>query len=73
LFYVVAQAEKRSTTEQIRSILVVDEYADVFPDEVPELPPSKDVECTIYLIPRVGPISMAPYRVAPVELAELKN
>jgi len=72
-FMIVAQGEKKSTTKQIRSIPVVDEYADVFLDEIPELPPSRDVDFTIDLIPRAGPISMAPYRMAPIELAELKK
>jgi len=43
----------------------VDEYADVFPDEVPGLPRSRDVEFVIELIPGVGPVSMAPYMMAP--------
>ena len=65
---IVAQVEKRSTTEQIRSIPVMDEYASVFRDEIPELPPSRDVDFTIDLIPRAGPVLMAP-----TELAELKK
>ncbi|XP_027941142.1 uncharacterized protein LOC114194939 [Vigna unguiculata] len=72
-FMIVAQTKKKSTTEQIRSILVVDEYTDFFPDEIPKLSPSRDVDFTIDLIPRAGPISMAPYRMAPAELAELKK
>jgi len=62
-FMIVAQTEKKSTVEKISMILVVDEYAYVFPNEIPELPPSKDVDFSIDLIPRVGPVSMALYRV----------
>ena len=51
----------------------MDEYADVFPDEIPELPPSRDIDFSIDLIPGAGPVSAAPYRMAPAELAELKN
>jgi len=40
---------------------VVDEYANVFPDEIPEPPPSRDVDFTIDLIPGAGPVSMTPY------------
>jgi len=54
-------------------IPVVEEYANVFPDEIPKLPPSRDVDFTIDLIPRAGPVSMAPYRMAPAEMAELKK
>jgi len=46
----------------------MDEYASVFRDEIPELPPSRDVDFTIDLIPRAGPVLMAP-----TELAELKK
>ena len=49
----------------------MDEYADVFPDEIPELPPSKDIDFSIDLILRANPVSVAPYRMAPAELAEL--
>jgi len=72
-FMIVAQTEKKSTLEQIGMIPLVQEYADVFPDEIPELPPSRDVDFTINLIPRAGPMSMAPYRMTPTELAELKK
>ena len=57
----------------IRSIPVVDEYVDVFPDEVLGLPPSKDVDFTIDLVLGAGPVSMAPCRMALTELAELKK
>ena len=51
----------------------MDEYANVFLDEIPELLPSRDVDFTIDLIPGAGPISMAPYQMAPAELAELQK
>jgi len=62
-----------SAVETIQSIPVASEYADVFPDEVPGLPPSRDINFTIGLILGAGPVSMAPYRMAPVELVELKK
>jgi len=49
------------------------EFEDVFPDEVPGLPPHRVVEFSIDLVPRTGPVSMAPYRMAPAELVELKK
>ena len=51
---------------------VVCEYADVFPDELPGLPPHRDVDFGIELHPGTLPISMTPHRMAPVELKELK-
>jgi len=72
-FMIVAQRKKKNTAEQIRSIPVVDEYADVFPDEIPELLPSRDVDFTIDIIPGAGLVLMAPYRMALAELADLKK
>ena len=48
------------------------EFFDVFPDELPGLPPAREVEFAIDLQPGVSPISMAPHRMAPIELQELK-
>ncbi|GJZ74950.1 putative reverse transcriptase domain-containing protein [Tanacetum coccineum] len=46
---------------------------DVFPEELPGIPPICDVEFNIELIPGAEPISKAPYRMAPIELKELKD
>ena len=47
---------------------VVCEYEDVFPDELPGLPPHKYVDFIIELHTGMSPISMTPHRMAPVEL-----
>jgi len=59
--------------ERMSIIPVVHEFEDVFPDEVPGLSPNREVEFSIDLVPRIGPVSMAPYRMAPAELVELKK
>ena len=51
---------------------VVCEYVDVFPDELPGLPPHRDVDFGIELHPGISPISMTPHRMTPVELQELR-
>ena len=51
---------------------VVCEYVDVFPDELPGLPPQRDVDFGIELHPGTSTISMTPHRMAPVELQELR-
>ena len=51
---------------------VVCEYEDVFPNELPRLPPPRDVEFFIELYPGTSPISMTSHRMALVELRELK-
>jgi len=72
-FMIVAQGEKKSMEEKIKNIPVVNEYADVFPDKIPKLPSSRDIDFSIDLIPGAGPVSAAPYRIAPAELVELKK
>ena len=47
---------------------VVREYPDVFPKDLPGLPPHREVDFAIELEPNTTPISRAPYRMAPVEL-----
>ena len=59
--------------ERTSVILVVHEFEDVFPDEVPGLPPNREVEFSIDLVPGIGPVSMAPYRMASAELVKLKK
>ena len=51
---------------------VVCEYVDVFPDELPGLPSHRDVDFGVELHPDISPISMTPYRMAPIELQELR-
>jgi hypothetical protein len=57
----------------VERILVVCDYPDVFPDELPGMPPDRDIEFTIELQPGTAPISKRPYRMPPAELAELKK
>jgi hypothetical protein len=57
----------------LKKIPVVCEYADVFLDEIPGMPPDRDIEFSIELQPGTTPISKRPYRMPPVELAELKK
>jgi hypothetical protein len=57
---------------EAESISVVEEFMDVFPEELPGMPPEREVEFYIDLIPSTAPIAKRPYRMAPTELAELK-
>jgi hypothetical protein len=57
----------------LEEIPAVCEYPDVFPDELPGMPPYRDVEFVIELQPDIAPISKQPYRMPPKELTELKN
>jgi hypothetical protein len=57
---------------KLKDIPIVCEYPDVFPDDLPEMPPDRDIEFIIELQPGTAPISKRPYRMPPNELAELK-
>ena len=57
----------------LEDVLVVQDFSDVFPEELPGVPPDRDVEFVIDLVPGTVPISRRPYKMAPLELAELKN
>ena len=57
----------------LASIPVVCEFPDVFPKDLPRLPPERDVEFSIELEPGTAPISRRLYRMAPKELAEMKK
>jgi hypothetical protein len=60
------------TDIKVKDIPVVCEYPDVFPDDLPGMPPDRDIEFIIELQPGKAPISKRPYRIPPNELAELK-
>ncbi|KAL0350029.1 UNVERIFIED_CONTAM: hypothetical protein Sradi_4152100 [Sesamum radiatum] len=62
----VINAEKVNLT--LEEIHVVRDFPEVFPDDLPGLPPNRKVDFMIETIPGVAPISIAPYRMAPVEL-----
>ena len=59
-------------TLRIEDVLVVCEFLDVFPDDLPSLPPDQDIEFKIELVPGTTPISRRPYRMPHNELVELK-
>jgi len=71
-FIIFTQLEMEKE-EKTFVIPVVHEFEDVFPEEVPGLPPSREVEFSIDLVLGTGPVSIAPYRMAPAKLVELKS
>ncbi|KAH0709554.1 hypothetical protein KY284_010981 [Solanum tuberosum] len=57
----------------IQSISVVKEFPEVFPDDLPGVPPEREIDFSIDILPDTRPISIPPYRMAPAELKELKE
>ncbi|GKV13897.1 hypothetical protein SLEP1_g24858 [Rubroshorea leprosula] len=70
--FLVSVTDASSVTSRLEDIPVVHEFPDVFPEDLPGLPPDREVEFAIDLVPDTGPVSKAPYRMAPAELKELK-
>ncbi|GKD72826.1 putative reverse transcriptase domain-containing protein, partial [Tanacetum coccineum] len=56
---------------QIEDVPVVRDFSEVFPEDLPGLPPTRQVEFHIELIPGAAPVARAPYRLAPAEMKEL--
>ena len=65
--------EKKVEEKKVEDVLVVREFPEVFPEELPGLPPSRQIEFHIDLVPGATPVARAPYRLAPSELLELSN
>ncbi|KAJ0717250.1 putative nucleotidyltransferase, Ribonuclease H [Helianthus annuus] len=66
-------SDTSSEERKIEDIPIVRDFPEVFPEELPGLPPHRQVEFQIELAPGVAPIARAPYRLAPSELEELST
>ena len=60
-------------TRAVKTVLVVCEFFDIFLEELPRLPPEREIEFCIDVVPRTYPIYMPPYRMAPAKLKELNE
>ncbi|GJY29288.1 putative reverse transcriptase domain-containing protein, partial [Tanacetum coccineum] len=65
--------EQESKEKRLEDVPVVRDFPEVFPDELPGLPPPRQVEFRIDLIPGAAPVARAPYRLAPSEMKELSK
>jgi hypothetical protein len=68
-----AYYKKSVSGPTLDQVPVVCEYPDVFPEELPGMPPDRDIEFIIELIPGTAPIAQRAYRMNPQELEELKR
>ncbi|XP_070054460.1 uncharacterized protein [Nicotiana tomentosiformis] len=73
LAYLAYVRDTTAESSTIDSVLVVWEFAYVFPSDLPGMPPDHDIDFRIDLAPGTQPISIPPYRMAPKELKELKK
>ena len=63
--YIVNEPKDKT---KIEPVSVIKEFEDVFPEELDTLPPDREIEFIIELLPGLAPISKSPYRMAPAKL-----
>ena len=62
-----------ATEVNLENVKIVCEFPNVFSKDLPRLPPDRELEFGIEVLPSLAPISILPYRIAPMELKELKT
>ncbi|GJS43165.1 putative reverse transcriptase domain-containing protein [Tanacetum coccineum] len=67
------KAEDKSEEKRLEDVPIVREFPKVFPEDLPGLPPARQVEFQIDLVPGAAPVARAPYRLAPAEMQELST
>ena len=65
--------DTRKDVLKLDDIPVVREFPDVFPEDLLGIPIDREIEFSVEVLPGTSPISKAPYRMAPIELKELKE
>ncbi|XP_076958127.1 uncharacterized protein LOC143633766 [Bidens hawaiensis] len=69
----MAYVTEESKPKEIKDVAIVSEFSNVFSNELPGIPPNREVEFRIDLMPGTAPIAKSPYRLAPTEIKELKK
>jgi hypothetical protein len=70
--YAILELNEKGVAEGLEHLPVVKEFADMFPEELPGMPPERELEFSIDLKPGIEPIARKPYRMSTPELQELK-
>ncbi|XP_070017362.1 uncharacterized protein [Nicotiana sylvestris] len=73
LSYLAFVRDVGAETPSIDSVPIVRDFPDVFPADLPSMPPDRNIDFGNDLVPGMQPISILPYRMAPAELKELKE
>ncbi|XP_019059761.1 PREDICTED: uncharacterized protein LOC109117280 [Tarenaya hassleriana] len=71
--FLVVITTTQESGERLEDTAVAREFPDVFPDDLPGVPPRREVDFSIDVLPGTEPISKAPYQMAPTKMAELKK
>ncbi|GKD08856.1 hypothetical protein Tco_1188541 [Tanacetum coccineum] len=67
------KAEDKSEEKRLKDVPIAQDFPEVFPEDLPGIPPTRQVEFQIDLIPSAAPVAWAPYRLAPSEMKELPD
>ncbi|GJU69738.1 putative reverse transcriptase domain-containing protein [Tanacetum coccineum] len=67
------KAEDKSKEKRLEDVPIVQDFPEVFPEDLPGIPPTRQVEFQIDLMPGAAPVARAPYRLAPSEMKELSD
>nr|GEW27781.1 hypothetical protein [Tanacetum cinerariifolium] len=65
--------EDKSEGKQLKDVPIVHDFSEIFPEDLPGLPPARPAEFQIDLIRGAAPVARAPYRLAPSEMKELSK
>ncbi|GKF91841.1 hypothetical protein Tco_0275542 [Tanacetum coccineum] len=71
LIQMMKKEETEAPERRVEDVPIVRDFPEVFPEDLPGLPLTRQVEFHIELIPRAAPVARAPYRLAPAEMKEL--
>ncbi|GJR17394.1 putative reverse transcriptase domain-containing protein [Tanacetum coccineum] len=67
------EVEDKSEKKRLEDVPIVKDFPYVFPEDLSGLPPTRQVEFQIDLVPGAAPVARAPYRLAPSEMKELSE
>ncbi|GJZ55013.1 putative reverse transcriptase domain-containing protein [Tanacetum coccineum] len=67
------KAEDKSEEKRLEDVPIIREFPEVFPNDMPGLPPTRQVKFQIELVPGAVPIARTPYRLAPAKMQELST
>nr|GEV02874.1 putative reverse transcriptase domain-containing protein [Tanacetum cinerariifolium] len=70
---ITKENEDKSKEKRLEDVPIVQDYLEVFPEDLPGIPPTRQVEFQIDLVPGTAPVARPPYRLAPSEMKELSD
>ncbi|GKD25191.1 putative reverse transcriptase domain-containing protein [Tanacetum coccineum] len=73
LVFLIQVTKKGTEEKQLKDLPIMRYFSEVFLEELPRLPPARQVKFQIDLVPGAAPVTRAPYRLAPAEMKELSD